>query len=290
MKLLHIDSNILGEGSASRRLSAAIVAAFARAVPDLETVRRDLDADPIVKAVMASDRVDAKDVENLMRHTAARLLERDPQEKSARLARHEKPTATTNLATLVKGFVLALAVITGLSAEPHRAGAEDAPVAFIRTLGTQAVSVIRSDLPIASKATYFGQLVRQDFDVPGICRFVLGRYWRVASSSEQREFCNSLADRLIDFYGRRLVQSGGADFVVTGSRTIPDGVIVASRIIPQQGAPIAVDWRLGINDGHYKIDDVAIDGVSMALSQRSEIAALIARGGGQVGMLLATMR
>jgi FMN-dependent NADH-azoreductase len=47
MKLIHIDSSILGEGSASRRLSAAIVAAFARAVPDLEIVRRDLDADPI---------------------------------------------------------------------------------------------------------------------------------------------------------------------------------------------------------------------------------------------------
>ena len=47
MRLLHIDSSILGEGSASRRLSAAIVAAFARAVPDLEIVRRHLDADPI---------------------------------------------------------------------------------------------------------------------------------------------------------------------------------------------------------------------------------------------------
>jgi FMN-dependent NADH-azoreductase len=47
MKLLHIDSSILGEGSASRRLSAAIVAAFARAVPDLEIVRCDLDSDPI---------------------------------------------------------------------------------------------------------------------------------------------------------------------------------------------------------------------------------------------------
>jgi FMN-dependent NADH-azoreductase len=47
MKLLHIDPSILGEGSASRRLSDAIVAAFARAAPDLEITRRDLDADPI---------------------------------------------------------------------------------------------------------------------------------------------------------------------------------------------------------------------------------------------------
>jgi len=47
MKLLHIDSSILGEASASRELSAAIVTALSRAMPNLEIVRRDLDADPI---------------------------------------------------------------------------------------------------------------------------------------------------------------------------------------------------------------------------------------------------
>jgi FMN-dependent NADH-azoreductase len=47
MKLLHIDSSILGEASASRQLSAAIVQALTRAMPRLEVVRRDLDADPI---------------------------------------------------------------------------------------------------------------------------------------------------------------------------------------------------------------------------------------------------
>jgi FMN-dependent NADH-azoreductase len=47
MKLLHIDSSVSGEASASRQLSAAIVTALTRAVPDLEIVRRDLDADPI---------------------------------------------------------------------------------------------------------------------------------------------------------------------------------------------------------------------------------------------------
>jgi len=47
MKLLHIDSSILGEASASRQLSAAIVKAATRAMPGVEVVRRDLDADPI---------------------------------------------------------------------------------------------------------------------------------------------------------------------------------------------------------------------------------------------------
>ena len=47
MKLLHIDSSISGEGSASRQLSAAVVAAFTRAMPGLEVIRRDLDIEPI---------------------------------------------------------------------------------------------------------------------------------------------------------------------------------------------------------------------------------------------------
>ena len=47
MKLLHIDSSITGEGSASRQLSSAIVAEFTGGAPGLDVVRRDLDADPI---------------------------------------------------------------------------------------------------------------------------------------------------------------------------------------------------------------------------------------------------
>src|SRR5215207_7410910 len=47
MKLLHIDSSISGETSASRQLSAALVAALTNALPDLDVMRRDLDEDPI---------------------------------------------------------------------------------------------------------------------------------------------------------------------------------------------------------------------------------------------------
>ena len=80
-------------------------------------------------------------------------------------------------------------MIAGLSVGPRSAAADDAPVAFIRALGTQVVSVIRRpDIPLYTKAAYFGQMVRQDFDVTGICRFVLGPYWRVASPAERQQF------------------------------------------------------------------------------------------------------
>jgi FMN-dependent NADH-azoreductase len=47
MKLLHIDSSILGQGSVSRTLSAEIVAAVRARHPGIEVTYRDLSADPL---------------------------------------------------------------------------------------------------------------------------------------------------------------------------------------------------------------------------------------------------
>ncbi|MBS0250718.1 MAG: FMN-dependent NADH-azoreductase [Proteobacteria bacterium] len=47
MKLLHVDSSILGPGSVSRQLSAEIVAAEQRLHPGIEVVYRDLAVEPV---------------------------------------------------------------------------------------------------------------------------------------------------------------------------------------------------------------------------------------------------
>jgi FMN-dependent NADH-azoreductase len=47
MKLLHVDSSILGQNSASRELSGAIVARWQDVVPNLQVTYRDLDATPL---------------------------------------------------------------------------------------------------------------------------------------------------------------------------------------------------------------------------------------------------
>jgi FMN-dependent NADH-azoreductase len=47
MKLLHVDSSILGQGSVSRTLSAEVVTAMRMRRPDTEVTYRDLAANPI---------------------------------------------------------------------------------------------------------------------------------------------------------------------------------------------------------------------------------------------------
>jgi len=54
MKLLHIDSSILGSQSATRSLGAAVVARFRAEVADLEVTYRDLHAEPLPHLSAAS--------------------------------------------------------------------------------------------------------------------------------------------------------------------------------------------------------------------------------------------
>ncbi len=66
---------------------------------------------------------------------------------------------------------------------------------------------------------------------------------------------------------------------------------MTSEIIRPNGAPPAkVDWRVTRADGAYKITDVVVEGVSMAVTQRSEFASVIQRNGGKVEGLLAMLR
>jgi len=195
-----------------------------------------------------------------------------------------------NAAMLAQGIVAVFVVVAGMMATPGPAAAGEYPADFISALGNQGLAVIRSNAAIDQKAAYFHQMLRQDFDLARISRFGLGPYWRAASEREQQEFSRLLEDHLVRFYGRRFAEYGGESLRVTGSRADPDGVIVSSQIIRPQGLPIAVDWRLGLSDGRYKIADVIVDGVSMALTQRSDFAAMIQRNGGQVAGLLAAMR
>jgi phospholipid transport system substrate-binding protein len=150
--------------------------------------------------------------------------------------------------------------------------------------------VIRSSATLDQKVTYFHQMLRQDFALTEISRFVLGPYWRVANGGQRREFRSLFEDYLVHYYGQQFAQSGGESLRVNGTRTDPAGVVVTSQIVRPQGPPIEIDWRLAVSDGHYKISDVSIDGVSMALTQRSEFAGIVQRNGGRMAGLLATIR
>ena len=70
MKLLHLDASALGAQSVTRELSAAAVARWQAALPDLQVTYRDLDADPVPHltgpALSGADDAAAKEGQRLL--------------------------------------------------------------------------------------------------------------------------------------------------------------------------------------------------------------------------------
>ena len=183
----------------------------------------------------------------------------------------------------------ALAAIVLLVAVPRQSAAQDAR-AFIARLGTEAIQVLGPNVTAAQRLARFRELFRNDFDVPGIGQFVLGRYWRTATPQEQQEFLGLFQEYIVRAYSTRLAEYGGEPFRVTGARPNGGETVVSSEIIRANGNRIAVDWYLIDRGGSHKITDVYVGGVSMKVTQRDEFASVIQRNGGQVGALIAQLR
>jgi phospholipid transport system substrate-binding protein len=193
---------------------------------------------------------------------------------------------TRRFALTAFAFLLAVAATPAMSV---RAAMD--PLAFIGDLGRRALDVLSNRVSPAVREARFRQLYREDFDGPLIARFVLGRYWRLASPQEQREFIRLFEDYVVLAYATRLSNYSGEQFRVLGARPERDVTIVSSEILRPGGAPaVKVDWRLVEDGGRLKIADVVVDGISMAVTQRQEFASVIQRHGGQVGGLLSLMR
>lgn len=171
-----------------------------------------------------------------------------------------------------------------LLAAPAPAVAQDAR-SFVGTLGTQAIAVLGPNVPEQQRLARFRELFHNDFDVPGIGRFVLGRYWRTATPQQQAEFLQLFQEYIVRAYSARLGQYGGEPFRVTGARPNGGETVVSSEIVRAGGAPVEVDWYLASGSGQYKITDVYVGGVSMAVTQRDEFASIIQRNGGVPGLL-----
>jgi phospholipid transport system substrate-binding protein len=174
-------------------------------------------------------------------------------------------------------------------AAPTLAAAD--PAAMITDMGNRALEVLAKPASARQREARFRELFHEDFDVPTIARFVLGRYWRLATPEQQQEFVSLFAEYVTFSYSNRLSLYRGETLRVTGSRPVPDGSLVTSFILHTNGtAPARVDWRLTWTGGTYKITDVIVEGISMAVTQRSEFASVIRRHGGQVQGLLTLLR
>lgn len=160
---------------------------------------------------------------------------------------------------------------------------------FIDSMAQRALDFLSNGQQTQSQKTEsFRRLLEENYDMETIGRFTLGRYWKVATPQQRTEYQKLFKKRVVDVYSQRFNNYKGQKFEVVSSR--PEGesdTLVRSLIVPADGSSdIAVDWRVRYKDGRYRVVDVVVEGVSMSVTQRSDFAAVIQQGGGDVQALI----
>ncbi len=194
---------------------------------------------------------------------------------------------------------LALAGMTAsIPAAAQATARTEAAAKFIQSLGERAIDVlIAPSLPRPEIFKRFNALLVEGFDVPYIGRFVMGRYWNQATPEQQQEYMRLFERMIVDVYADRFAQYSGQNLNVQenlkilGARAEGErDAIVQSQIVRPDAPPLGVEWRVRERDGKQQVIDVAVEGVSMSVTQRNEFASVIQRGGGQVEALLQALR
>ena len=178
--------------------------------------------------------------------------------------------------------------------EMGRAVATEGAGSFVTGLTERAiVQLAEPGLAHAEQALRFRGLFNEAFDLAQIGRFVLGRYWRRADAAQRREFLGAFEDMMLHRFLPLFALSSGEKLVVGAIRPYknnPDFVSVESKLQREDGEPIQVNWRVRKYDGIYKIVDIVAEGVSIAVTLRSEYVSVLKRNGGDVEALSRVLR
>lgn len=187
---------------------------------------------------------------------------------------------------------VAVALVPGIL--PSRAGALDGAEATSHVVATidEVVALVNAPGAAADKAARLRAIMERRAAMPEIARFAAGVAWRSMDAQQQARFVDAFSKFVSAIYVGRFEEYSGA--AVTGKvyeiGQVVDagkkGILVKSSIVRQGEAPVSVDWLVTDRPGRVVIADIVIEGVSMLVTQREEIGAMLESRGGDIEKLI----
>jgi phospholipid transport system substrate-binding protein len=157
---------------------------------------------------------------------------------------------------------------------------------FINDLASRVIGIVkREDLSEATKETKLNEIFFRSVDTKWIGRFSLGRYWRVITPEQQKEFLDVYSKYLAGLYVPNFRKYTGDVIKVTNSKEIrPNEYFVQTLLISgtNKAGNIQINYMIkqdskGIEK--FIIFDIIAEGVSLITTQRAELGSVMADNG-----------
>jgi len=187
------------------------------------------------------------------------------------------------LAGFLLGLALSAMAVTGVARAQD--GPSDAEIAeakaFIQKLADDALAVWRNPtLTEEERRAEFRELLHEGFAIDFLSKLILGRH-RNSATPEQLETYNELfAPFMVNSFASRIGDYSNEEFKV--NQAAPAGrrdIFVRTDVLRPNAESIKIDWRVRDTGSEFKIVDVKLEGISMAITQRDEFSEIISQKG-----------
>jgi phospholipid transport system substrate-binding protein len=191
---------------------------------------------------------------------------------------------------IIRRHFLTLAAASALVPLSARAQSTEKAAAFVKSTGDRLVAVVNGPGATNAKRAQMSQIINSDVDVDGIGRFCLGRFWKQATSEQQKQYLALFHEVLVTNITAKLGEYQGVTFTMGRSRSQDEDAVVSTTVIRPNNGPTAVDWIISDPSGSPKIIDVVAEGTSLRLTQRQDYASYLSHNNSSVDALIAAMK
>jgi phospholipid transport system substrate-binding protein len=171
---------------------------------------------------------------------------------------------------------LAQSAAKGTEAEPLASPLP--PLELVKSSMTRVLTLTQSRAagPAASAQRRELRVVAAElFDFNEMSRRMLGAHWKEGTPEEQAEFVRLFTDLLERSYLTALGHYPLATISFEGELVNGPYALVNSRIAVGRRGESSLEYRLLETDGRWAVYDVAVDGVSLVLSYRSQFNSIL---------------
>ena len=163
---------------------------------------------------------------------------------------------------------------------------------FVSNFADNAISILSNEsLNASQKNIQFTELVMSSIDMNLISKFVLSKYWKLATDDQKKAYLAAFKQYFISSYANKLDQYSGEKVIIVSSNAAKKFVIVKSNIVRDgtDTLKIELDWRLLTRDGQTKIIDLSIEGISLIIAQREEFQSFLANNDNNLDALISKL-
>jgi phospholipid transport system substrate-binding protein len=143
-------------------------------------------------------------------------------------------------------------------------------VGFVKSTSEQLAAIVNSTDSPQEMRGRLKDVIDSTVDVDDVARFCLGRFWRLATPDQQKQYMALFHELMVVKIADHLGEYKGVHVAVGLARRSADTEIVVTTVEGPRTSTHRVDWVISTATGAPKIVDLLAGGTSLRLTQSAD--------------------